>query len=163
MMKKKLLTSIFVLATVFSACAQTTATKATEPANSNEPVHLTKAEFLKRVANWEATPDQWVYLGDKPCLIDFYTTWCGPCKRIAPIVEELAKTYAGQIYVYKIDTDKEREIAALFNIRSIPSLLFVPMHGAPQMAVGAIDQATFVKIINEVLLTPQEQAQNLQK
>jgi thioredoxin len=151
-MKKQFLTIVFVLATVFSVCAQKAENKTVAPASTDKPIYLTKAEFFKRIANWEATPDKWVYLGDKPCFIDFYTTWCGPCKRVAPIVEELAKTYAGQIYVYKIDTDKEKEIAAAFGIRSIPSLLFIPMNGMPQMAVGALDKDTFLKIINDVLL-----------
>ena len=90
-------------------------------------IHLTKAEFLSKVANFETNPTEWKYLGDKPALIDFYADWCGPCKAIAPVLEELAAEYGDQIYIYKIDTEAEQELAAMFGIRSIPSLLFVPM------------------------------------
>lgn len=115
-------------------------------------IYLTTADFLVKVANYEKNPDEWKYLGDKPCLIDFYTTWCGPCKRIAPILEELAEKYDGQIYIYKVDTEKERELAQAFGIRSIPTLLFCPMGEAPQMAKGALPKETFVEVIEKVLL-----------
>ena len=115
-------------------------------------IHLTKEEFLKKVANYETNPQEWKYLGDKPCIIDFYADWCGPCKAVAPIMEELAKEYDGQIYIYKIDTEAEQELAAAFGIRSIPSILFVPMEGKPQMSMGAMPKDQFVKAINEILL-----------
>ncbi len=114
--------------------------------------HLTKAEFLQKVANYEANPDKWVYLGDKPCIIDFYADWCGPCKMVAPILEELAQEYDGQIYIYKVDTEAEMELASDFGIRSIPTLLFCPMGEAPQMAQGALPKDAFKQAINEVLL-----------
>ena len=113
---------------------------------------LTKAEFLKKVANYEASPDKWVYEGDKPCIVDFYATWCGPCKMVAPILEELAEEYAGKIDVYKIDVDKEPELAAAFGVQSIPTLLFCPMKNQPQIAAGFMDKATLQKAIKEVLL-----------
>jgi thioredoxin len=113
---------------------------------------LTKTEFLKKVANYEASPNKWVHKGDKPCIVDFYATWCGPCKMVAPILEELAEEYAGKIDIYKVDTEKEEGLAASFGIRSIPSLLFCPMNGQPQMAKGAMGKADFKKAINEVLL-----------
>jgi len=115
-------------------------------------IHLTKEDFLKKVANFETNPTEWKYLGDKPCIIDFYADWCGPCKAVAPILEELAAEYEGEIYVYKIDTEKEQELAAAFGIRSIPSLLFCPMEGQPQMAQGAMPKASFQQAIKEVLL-----------
>ncbi|MDD4777754.1 MAG: thioredoxin [Fermentimonas sp.] len=115
-------------------------------------IHLTRADFLKKVANFEETPDKWVYLGDKPAIIDFYADWCGPCKMIAPILEELAEEYDGQIYIYKVDTEAEQQLAAEFGIRSIPSLLFVPMGEAPQMAQGALPKDAFKQAIEEVLL-----------
>lgn len=115
-------------------------------------IHLTKAEFLTKVANYEANPTEWKYLGDKPCIIDFYANWCGPCKTIAPILEDLAKEYDGQIYVYKVDTESEQELAAAFGIRSIPSLLFCPIGENPQMAQGAMPRDAFKQAINEVLL-----------
>jgi thioredoxin len=115
-------------------------------------IHLTRADFLKKVANFEETPDKWVYLGDKPAIIDFYADWCGPCKMIAPILEELAEEYDGQIYIYKVDTEAEQQLAAEFGIRSIPSLPFVPMGEAPQMAQGALPKDAFKQAIEEVLL-----------
>ena len=115
-------------------------------------IQLTKAEFLSKVANYEANPTEWKYLGDKPAIIDFYASWCGPCKMIAPILEELAAEYGESIYIYKIDTEKEQELAAAFGIRSIPTLLFVPMEGAPQMAQGAMPKNSLKKAIDEVLL-----------
>ena len=115
-------------------------------------IHLTKAEFIQKVANYEQNPSEWKYLGDKPCIIDFYADWCGPCKMIAPILEELAKEYEGEIYIYKIDTEKEQELAQAFGIKSIPTLLFVPMNEAPQLVRGALPKTEFKKAIDEVLL-----------
>ena len=119
---------------------------------------LTKTEFLKKVANYEASPNKWVYKGDKPCIVDFYATWCGPCKMVAPILEELAEEYAGKIDIYKVDTEKEEGLAASFGIRSIPSLLFCPMNGQPQMAKGAMGKADFKKAITAVSLFQPVQA-----
>jgi thioredoxin len=115
-------------------------------------IHLTKAEFLQKVMNYEENPKEWKYLGDKPAIIDFYADWCGPCKMIAPILEELAEEYDGQIYVYKINTEQEQELSAAFGIRSIPTILFVPMEGQPQMSQGALPKSSFVDAINKVLL-----------
>ena len=115
-------------------------------------VSITKAEFIKKVANYEANPTEWKYLGDKPCIVDFYTTWCGPCKRLAPIMDELAKEYAGEIYIYKVDTDKEQELAAVFGIRSIPTLLFCPIGENPQIAQGALPKEQLKEAIEKVLL-----------
>ena len=117
-----------------------------------KPIHLTKAEFLKKVVDYEGNPTEWNYLGEKPAIIDFYASWCGPCKRVAPILDELAAEYGDKIDIYKIDTEQEQELAAAFGIRSIPTLLFVPMEGKPQMVQGAIGKADFEKIIQEVLL-----------
>jgi len=115
-------------------------------------IHLTKEEFLKKVADYESNPKEWKYLGDKPCIIDFYADWCGPCKAVAPVLEELSKTYDGQIYIYKINTDQEQDLAGAFGIRSIPSILFVPMDGKPQMSVGALGKSQLVDAINNILL-----------
>jgi thioredoxin len=115
-------------------------------------VHLTKETFIERVWNYEKNPDNWVYEGDLPCMIDFYADWCKPCKIIAPIIEELAEEYKGKIYVYKIDTQVERELAQVFQVTSIPRVLFVPKNGQPQMSVGALPKPTFVQAIEEVLL-----------
>ncbi|MCI1731445.1 MAG: thioredoxin [Prevotella sp.] len=114
---------------------------------------LTKAEFLKKVADFENNPTEWKYLGDKPAIIDFYATWCGPCKAVSPIMEELAEEYKDSIYIYKVDTEQEQDLAAAFGIRSIPSVLFIPMNGAPQMSVGAMPKNGFEKAIQDVLLS----------
>jgi thioredoxin len=152
--KAKVASSSNNKATTTTTATSTTPTTKTEakPEATKGTIHLTKAEFLARVANYEKEPNEWKYLGDKPCIIDFYATWCGPCKMIAPILEELAKEYYGQIYIYKVDTGAEQELAGAFGIRSIPSLLFCPMKGKPQMAQGALPKADMVKAINEVLL-----------
>ncbi len=115
-------------------------------------IKLTKIDFLTKIANYEANPNEWKYLGDKPALIDFYADWCGPCKAIAPVLEELATEYGNDIYIYKINTEEEQELAALFGIRSIPSLLFIPMDESPQMAQGAASKPDLKKAIDEILL-----------
>ncbi len=127
----------------------------TDTNSEKKAIHLTAAEFKTKVFNYEKNKE-WKYEGDKPCIIDFYADWCGPCKRVAPILEELAKEYDGKIIVYKINTEKERELASAFGIRSIPSLLFVPVKGQPQMAQGALPKEQFVKVINEFLLKEQK-------
>ena len=114
--------------------------------------HLTKAEFLEKVWNYEKNSKEWKYEGDKPCIIDFYTTWCGPCKRFSPILEELAKEYDGKIIVYKVNTEVERELASVFQVRSIPTLLFCPLKDNPQINVGALPKEQLVEAINKVLL-----------
>lgn len=120
--------------------------------NMAKTINLTREQFLAKVANIEANPQEWKYLGDKPAIIDFYADWCGPCKVVAPILEELAGEYADDIYIYKVDTEAEQQLSAEFGIRSIPSLLFVPMEGQPQMAQGALPKDALKEAINEVLL-----------
>ncbi|NOZ47614.1 MAG: thioredoxin [Chlorobi bacterium] len=112
--------------------------------------HLTKETFKEKVFNYEANKE-WAFEGDKPCMIDFYADWCQPCKMVAPILEELSKDYDGKIDIYKVDTEAEQELASIFGIRSIPSLLFVPKDGQPQMAQGALPKDTFEKAIKDVL------------
>ncbi|HHU34005.1 MAG TPA: thioredoxin [Bacteroidetes bacterium] len=115
-------------------------------------VKLTEKDFLAKVADYKANPREWIYLGEKPAIIDFYADWCGPCKMIAPILEELADEYSEDIVIYKVDTETEQELAAAFGIRSIPSILFIPMKGSPQMAQGALPKATLKEAIDEILL-----------
>lgn len=119
---------------------------------ANAPIHLTKAEFLKKIYNYEESPNEWKYLGDKPAIIDFYADWCGPCKIVAPILAELANEYAGKITVYKIDVDKETDLARDFGIQGIPALLFIPMNGKPQMSQGAMSKEQLKEMIDKVLL-----------
>ena len=113
--------------------------------------YLTAQTFKEKVFNYE-TNKEWKYEGEVPCIIDFYADWCGPCKMIAPTLVELAEEYDGKIMIYKVDTEKEQELASVFGIRSIPSLLFVPKEGQPQMSVGALTKEGFVQAINDVLL-----------
>lgn len=112
--------------------------------------HLTTDEFKSKVFNWEEN-EEWNYQGDLPAIVDFYADWCGPCKMVAPILEELSQEYAGKIHVYKVDTDKEQELAMAFGIQSIPSILFIPMDDKPQMAAGALPKESLQKVIKDVL------------
>lgn len=118
----------------------------------NQAPPLDKAEFLSKVANYEKTPDKWEYLGSKPCIIDFYATWCGPCRKLASDIGGDCRRICRENDVYKIDVDKEPELAAAFGVQSIPTLLFCPMKNQPQIAAGFMDKATLQKAIKEVLL-----------
>lgn len=111
---------------------------------------LTKETFKEKVFNYENNKE-WKFEGDKPCLIDFYADWCQPCKMVAPVLEELSEEYDGKLDIYKIDTEDQRELAGMFGIQSIPSLLFVPTDGQPQMAQGALPKDTFERAIKDVL------------
>lgn len=113
---------------------------------------LNKADFLNKVANYETNPSKWKFLGERPAIIDFYATWCGPCKMLSPVLEELAAEYAGKIDIYKINVEEEEELAGVFGVRSVPTLLFVPMEGAPQMAQGALPKNVLQEAIRNVLL-----------
>ena len=156
-MKKILLFTIgLIFAMAAHSCvasgAENNKVENTEVSSKLAVKHLTKAEFLEKVYNYEKNPDKWVYEGDTPAIVDFYATWCGPCKTLSPILDQLVKEYDGKIIIYKIDTDKERELAAAFGIRSIPSLLFIPESGQPQMAQGALPKQELKKVIDEFLL-----------
>lgn len=113
--------------------------------------HLTKETFLEKVFNYEQNKE-WKFEGKLPALIDFYADWCAPCKMVAPILEELSKEYEGKINIYKIDTEAEQELAGVFGIRSIPSLLFVPVNEQPQMAAGALPKESLKQAIDDILL-----------
>lgn len=156
-MNTKYIIGIVLAGLLFTAPVQ--AQKQTAPAEKTEtraqsvkPRHLTKAEFLSKVANFEKTPDRWEYLGSRPCIVDFYASWCGPCRKLAPILEELATEYAGKIDIYKVDVDKEPQLAAIFGVQSIPTLLFCPMTAQPQIATGFMDKEALQQAISQVLL-----------
>ena len=119
---------------------------------ANNVVYLTTEEFKNKVFNYDVNKE-WKYSGELPAIIDFYADWCGPCKMVAPILQEIAKEYNGKLIVYKVDTENERELAAAFGISSIPTLLFVPMTGQPQAAMGALPRQSFDKAIKEILLS----------
>ncbi|MFA6701694.1 MAG: thioredoxin [Dysgonamonadaceae bacterium] len=166
MRTKLILAAMAASIILFTACNQNYKNNSTKQSRETEQIinsqkndnkmaktiHLTRAEFLTKVANFEKSPNEWEYLGDKPCIIDFYADWCGPCKMVAPILEELAAEYDGQIYIYKIDTEAEQQLSAEFGIRSIPTILFCPLGESPQMAQGALPKDALKQAINEVLL-----------
>ena len=112
---------------------------------------LTKTEFLKKVANYEASPNKWVYKGDKPCIVDFQAPWCGYCKRLDPILEEFAQTYEGQLYIYKVNVDNEEELETAFNIRTIPTLLLCKMDGTKELMLGTLPKHELKKVIDNLI------------
>ena len=119
--------------------------------------HLTKETFKEKIFNFEDNKD-WKFEGNKPCLIDFYADWCQPCKMVAPIIEELSTEYEGKVNFFKVDTEAQQELAGAFGIQSIPSLLFIPVDGKPQMAAGALPKESFIEVIEKELLAAKAEA-----
>lgn len=157
MTKSIIITVVVVLACIgiFKFFSNQKATAATMESNTNSEkatIELTKADFLKKVVDYESNPNEWKYLGNKPAIVDFYASWCGPCKMIAPVLEELAKEYKDKIVIYKVNTEKEQELAGAFGIRSIPTLLFIPVSGEPRIIMGAQPKAELKKTIDSFLL-----------
>lgn len=138
---KKIIAMVALVFSCMLAYAQT----------NGEVIVMNKAMFIKDVFDYEKSQD-WKYKGNKPAIIDLYADWCGPCRMVAPIMKELAKEYADKIVVYKVNVDKEKELAALFNATSIPLFVFIPMNGEPQLFRGAADKATYKKAIDDFLL-----------
>ena len=134
-----------IIAASISANAQ-------EEKKESKVIHLTYKEFLKKVWDFEKDPTTFNYKGKLPAVIDFYADWCGPCRRVAPIMERLAEEYDGKLLVYKINTDQERELSAAFQVKSIPMVLFVPMEETPLMSVGAMQEQEYRQVIEEQLL-----------
>ena len=145
-MKIKRLTIVLVLmlTITFTSCGQQKA------GTSAQVIHLTNEQFKTIIFDYEKN-NEWKYQGTKPCIIDFYADWCGPCRMMAPRLEEVAKEYSGKLIVYKVNTDKEKELASAMGIQSLPTLLFIPQNGKPQGSLGAIPKETLVKAINEIL------------
>lgn len=114
-------------------------------------INLTKGGFLRRVADFEKNTNGWKFLGDKPALIDFFAPWCGPCKSLAPVLEELSEEYAGKVDIYKVNVDDEEALAEYFAIRSIPTLYFVPMDGEPRRAMGALPKSQLKQMLDELI------------
>jgi thioredoxin len=146
----------------FSACNSNAAEKnegeksnekvASTSENSGSVVYLNEESFRKLVWNYNQNPQEWIYEGELPAVIDFYADWCGPCKRVAPIMDKLAKDYHGKVKIYKVDTDANRELSSVFGIRSIPSVLFIPKNGKPAMQAGAMQEEQYKQIIEEFVL-----------
>ena len=128
---------------------------ASMPLWAEDVVYITTEQFRARVFDYKAEKD-WKYKGDKPCVIDFYTTWCGPCKRLAPIMEEMSQKYCDQVTFYKADTERERELAYVFNISSIPQVLYIPVEGKPMLLKGLYPKDEIERIIDEFLLDKKE-------
>ena len=140
-MKRITLIIAIAFATIFAFSAQ-----------AQEVIELNKQQFLEKVWNYESNPDAWQYNGTLPCVIDFNAKWCGPCRKMEPILNSLAAKYNGKIIIYKVDVDKEKELASLFGISSIPAVLFCPTEGDPRGTMGAYPADEFEKIIRTVLL-----------
>ncbi len=143
---RKLIRYTFLLSFVFMSLASYSQSKV---------IALDDESFKEKVFDFEKEKT-WVFKGDKPVIVDFYADWCGPCKRVAPILEELQKEYGDAIQIYKVDTDEARKVAEAFRITSIPSFLFVPAKGEPQLAKGAFPKSVFIKAIKEVMGVTEE-------
>ncbi|MCK9270282.1 MAG: thioredoxin domain-containing protein [Bacteroidales bacterium] len=135
-----------------TAMAESTANVSGDTKTSSSPEFLTVETFKSKIWNYEKNPQEWIYEGSEPAIIDFYADWCKPCKMVAPVLEEIAQDYQGKLKVYKIDTQVEKELAAVFQISSIPAFLYIPAQGQPRMDRGYKDKAAFERIIQQELL-----------
>ena len=150
-MKKLTFLFLFLATISIQACNNTGNAGNPEVSTEGQVVKLTAQEFQNLVWDYKKSPQEWVFKGDQPLIIDFYADWCRPCKMIAPIMAELSAEYKGKVRIYKVNTDEQRELASLFNISSIPAVLYVPKNGKPQMSVGAQQKAGYVEMIKSVL------------
>lgn len=143
---KKLFASLALMSVVFLAVANNPKVKET-----SKPIDLDHKSFIEKVFDFENN-DEWKYIGDKPAIIDFWASWCGPCRQISPVLADLAAEYGGEIYVYKVNVDEQKEIARAFGIQSLPTILFVPMDEQPQAVLGAAPKAKLREAVDTVLL-----------
>lgn len=151
-MKKKIFLSILISSLFFINCrSENPAAEASKSNAGSSVVMLDNESFKKLVFNYEVNKE-WKYEGDIPAIIDFYADWCAPCRQLSPIVEEIARDYAGKIVVYKVDTEKEKALSQSIGITGLPTLLFIPAKGNPQVSMGLLPKASLVKAINEILL-----------
>jgi len=151
-MKKYSFLLIIMLSLVFSECkADNPADPETKSTAANSVVQLSNESFKKMIFNYEINKE-WKFEGNRPAIIDFYADWCGPCRQLSPLVEEIAKEYSGKIDVFKVDTEKDRMLAQKLGITGLPTLLFIPAKGKPQITVGVLPKESLVKAINEILL-----------
>ena len=144
-MKKTALITLLVLAFGMAVNAQ-------NEKQESKVKHLTYNQFIKQIWDFEKDPNTFNYKGKLPAIIDFYADWCGPCRRVAPIMEKLAEEYDGKLLVYKVNTDQERGLASAFQVKSIPMVLFIPMEGQPMMQVGALPEEGYRQVVEEQLL-----------
>lgn len=144
-MKKSILIAMAVMVFGLTVNAQ-------EEKKESKVQHLTYKEFLKKVWDFEKSPNTFVYKGKLPAIVDFYADWCSPCRRVAPIMEKLAEEYDGKLLIYKVNTQNETGLANAFQIRSIPTVLFIPMEGQPMMQVGALPEEGYRQVIEQHLV-----------
>lgn len=154
-MKKLSFISATLLIMVFSSCnsvGSNNTGSSTSEIEEGVVNQMSTETFKKLVYNYQKNPNNWVYEGNQPCVIDFYADWCRPCKMVSPIMEELAKEYKGKVVFYRINIDQERELSQTFNISSIPAILYVPKNGKPQMAVGFASKEDYIQQIKTLLV-----------
>ena len=144
-MKKILASLVLLFAVITTSYAQ-------NQSEAPAVIQMNKQMFLDKVFDYTSGATEWNYKGKKPAVIDFYATWCGPCRMVAPILKDLAKEYGDSIVIYKVDTDREKELSGAMGIQSLPTIVFIPKSGQPQVIIGAADKATFRRAIDEVLL-----------
>ena len=144
-MKKAILIALVMMVTAMTANAQ-------EKKTESKVKHLTYNEFLKKVWDFERNPTTFEYKGKLPAVIDFYADWCGPCRRVAPIMEQMAEDYEGKLLVYKVNVSEEKDLASVFQVRSIPMVLFIPVKGNPMMQVGALPESEYRETVEEFLI-----------
>jgi thioredoxin len=155
-MKSIFLTTLLTIVVFSAGCtshgSESSQSASTSNNNDGKAIKINKQEFIELVYNYEANPEEWVFEGDLPVIVDFYADWCAPCRIVAPILDELAREYEGKIRIYKVDTDREKDLAMAFNIRSIPTMLFIPAKGRPQISQGALPKETLKQVIDNFML-----------